>query len=127
MLKSRRYSVSIFSQSLRDKLTGKGGDDMRILLAEDEKRMAAALVALLKQEKYDIDHIVPPVYIGWGYLWKNPTLKKNAEEIFNAAKKNNSNLFDDIQNNKFYHPQYLMVYGKNRERCKEEMKRFKNI
>ena len=29
---------------------------MRILLAEDEKRMAAALVALLKQEKYDIDH-----------------------------------------------------------------------
>lgn len=31
---------------------------MRILLAEDEKRMAAALVALLKQEKYDIDHFV---------------------------------------------------------------------
>ena len=30
---------------------------MRILLAEDEKRMAAALVALLKQEKYDVDHM----------------------------------------------------------------------
>ncbi len=29
---------------------------MRILLAEDEKRMAAALVALLRQEKYDTDH-----------------------------------------------------------------------
>ncbi len=29
---------------------------MRILLAEDEKRMAAALAALLKQEKYDVDH-----------------------------------------------------------------------
>lgn len=28
---------------------------MRILLAEDEKRMAAALVALLRQEKYDVD------------------------------------------------------------------------
>ena len=28
---------------------------MRVLLAEDEKRMAAALVALLKQEKYDVD------------------------------------------------------------------------
>ena len=27
---------------------------MRILLAEDEKRMAVALVALLKQEKYDV-------------------------------------------------------------------------
>ena len=30
---------------------------MRILLAEDEKRMAAALVALLTQEKYDVDHM----------------------------------------------------------------------
>ena len=29
---------------------------MRVLLAEDEKRMAAALVALLKEEKYDVDH-----------------------------------------------------------------------
>ena len=29
---------------------------MRVLLAEDEKRMAAALVALLRQEKYDVDH-----------------------------------------------------------------------
>ena len=30
---------------------------MRILLAEDEKRMAAALVALLRREKYDVDHM----------------------------------------------------------------------
>lgn len=30
---------------------------MRILLAEDEKRMAAALAALLRQEKYDVDHV----------------------------------------------------------------------
>lgn len=77
--------------------------------------------------KYDIDHIVPPVYIGWGNLWKNPTLRKNAEEIFNAVKNNNSYLCDGIQNNKFYHPLYLMVYGKNREKCKEEMNRFKKI
>ena len=30
---------------------------MRVLLAEDEKRMAAAIVTLLKQEKYDVDHM----------------------------------------------------------------------
>lgn len=30
---------------------------MRILLAEDEKRMATALIALLKREKYDVDHM----------------------------------------------------------------------
>ncbi len=35
----------------------KGGSIMRVLLAEDEKRMASALVALLKQEKYDVDHV----------------------------------------------------------------------
>ena len=30
---------------------------MRVLLAEDELRMASALIALLKQEKYDVDHM----------------------------------------------------------------------
>jgi len=30
---------------------------VRVLLAEDEKRMASALVALLNQEKYDVDHM----------------------------------------------------------------------
>ena len=30
---------------------------MRVLLAEDEKRMAAALATLLRQEKYDVDHM----------------------------------------------------------------------
>ena len=34
---------------------------MRILLAEDEKRMAAALSALLRQEKYDVDHVADGV------------------------------------------------------------------
>ena len=29
---------------------------MKILLAEDEKRMAQALIELLRQEKYDVDH-----------------------------------------------------------------------
>lgn len=44
-----------------DLLTGeqkrKGGEFMRVLLAEDEKRMASALTALLRQEKYDVDHV----------------------------------------------------------------------
>jgi DNA-binding response OmpR family regulator len=30
---------------------------MRVLLAEDEKRMASALTALMRQEKYDVDHM----------------------------------------------------------------------
>ena len=34
---------------------------MRLLLVEDEKRMAQALCAILQQEKYDVDHFAD----GW--------------------------------------------------------------
>ena len=34
-----------------------GGDIMKLLLAEDEKRMAKALIELLRLEKYDVDHV----------------------------------------------------------------------
>ena len=30
---------------------------MRILLAEDERKLASAIVAYLKQEKYDVDYV----------------------------------------------------------------------
>ena len=73
---------------------------------------------------YDISHIDNPVYIGWGNLWKNRVLNNNAEAIFNAVKQKTSYLSDVIQNNKFYHPQYLMAYGKNREKCKEDLNSF---
>ena len=33
-----------------------GGVPMRILLVEDEKRMAQALCEILRQEKYEVDH-----------------------------------------------------------------------
>lgn len=38
---------------------------MRLLLVEDEKRMAQALCAILQQEKYDVDHFAD----GWEWLW----------------------------------------------------------
>lgn len=37
---------------------------MRLLLVEDEKRMAQALCAILQQEKYDVDHFAD----GWEWL-----------------------------------------------------------
>lgn len=73
---------------------------------------------------YDISQIDNPVYIGWGNLWKNRVLNNNAEAIFNEVKQKTTYLCDVIQNNKFYHPQYLMVYGKNRERSKEDLNGF---
>ena len=72
----------------------------------------------------DIKHLVPPVYIGWGDLWKHTTLCNNAEKIFSAVYDKTPYLCDDIQNNKFYHPQYLLYYGRNRKDCIIELNRF---
>ena len=36
-------------------MAGKGGSWMRVLLVEDEGRMAQALCELLRQERYDVD------------------------------------------------------------------------
>ena len=73
----------------------------------------------------DIKNIVSPVYIGWGNLWRNPAHKENAQRIFSEVIKKPSYLCNRIEENKFYHPQYLMSYGKNRKNCKEVLEKFK--
>ena len=73
----------------------------------------------------DIKNIVLPVYIGWGNLWRNPVHKENAQRIFSEVIKKTSYLCNGIEENKFYHPQYLMNYGKNRKNCKEVLEKFK--
>ena len=74
----------------------------------------------------DIKNIVSPVYIGWGNLWRVPAYKENAQRIFSEVIKKTSYLCDRIEGNKFYHPQYLMNYGKNRKNCIEVLEKFKN-
>jgi hypothetical protein len=73
----------------------------------------------------DIKNIVSPVYIGWGNLWRVPAHKENAQRIFSEVIKKTSYLCDRIEGNKFYHPQYLMNYGKNRKNCIEVLEKFK--
>ena len=73
----------------------------------------------------DIKNIVSPVYIGWGNLWRVPAHKENAQRIFSEVIKKTSYLHNSIEENKFYHPQYLMSYGKNRKNCKEVLEKFK--
>ena len=75
----------------------------------------------------DIKHIVSPVYIGWGNLWRNPAHKENAQRIFSEVIKTPSYLCNSLEDNKFYHPQYLMSYGKNRKNCKDVLEKFKNM
>ena len=38
-------------------VTRKGEKGMKLLLAEDERRMANALIEILKRDKYDVDHV----------------------------------------------------------------------
>ncbi len=72
----------------------------------------------------DIKQIVPPVYIGWGDLWKEHRI--NAEKILAKVIQKSSYLHDSIENNKYYHPQYLMNYGRNDINCYIVMTQFIN-
>ena len=72
----------------------------------------------------DIKNIVSPVYIGWGNLWRNPSHKENAQKIFSEVIKKKSYLVNSIGDNRFFHPQYLLNYGKNRPTCREVLERF---
>ena len=73
----------------------------------------------------DIKNMVSPIYIGWGNLWRVPAHKENAQRIFSEVIKKTSYLCNSIEGNKFYHPQYLMNYGKNRKNCIEVLEKFK--
>ena len=75
----------------------------------------------------DIKNIVSPVYIGWGNLWRVPAHKENAQRIFSEVIKKTSYLCNSIEKNKYYHPQYLMNYGKNRKNCKDVLEKFIKI
>lgn len=109
--------IQIFNLfNIRDANLGKALDKLKGNVIED----------LAFTTAYDINHIVYPVFIGWGNLWVKPILNERAKDIFNAVKQKTSYLCSDIIDNNFYHPQYLMGYGRNREKCKEEKQRFIN-
>ena len=63
----------------------------------------------------DIENLVSPVYLGWGDLGFDAKFKKNAFKIFDAVTKTTKcNYLKSFDNNRFYHPQYLMGRGKNK-------------
>lgn len=57
-----------------------------------------------------------PIYLGWGALGSDQRFKDKARKIFQFARyeKNQNYLFPEFEDNRFYHPQYLMGRGKNR-------------
>ncbi len=65
-----------------------------------------------------------PTYLGWGDLWKNPVLLDKARRIFQAALPCSPYLEVPMENNPFFHPLYLMRYGRNRADCESMIQAF---
>lgn len=64
-------------------------------------------------------------YLGWGDLYKDPKLRAKAENIFEVAKQHTPSLLPNIEDNPFFHPLYLMNYGRNKAACKEIVAKFR--
>lgn len=76
---------------------------------------SSASLPFSKTTDSDIKSLVAPVYIGWGDLWKKKPFREDAEKFFTAVQKqfDGKYLFQRMEDNKFYHPQYLMGIGIN--------------
>ena len=86
----------------------------------DLRKAQGKLIDSLHEKTFTIDEDVQclkaPVYIGWGNLWKDKLHKPNAVKVLKACEML-CNYIDtsNIEKNIYYHPQYLMLYGKNKE------------
>ena len=76
---------------------------------------------------YDIKHLLPPVYLGFGNLAFDKHYRDRCEGFFNVAIKDFNCLYlsHTYSNNSFYHPLYLMRYGKSTENGIKTLLRFK--
>ena len=66
-----------------------------------------------------------PTYLGWGDLWKNPALTDRAQRIFEAVLPDLPYLSVPMETNPFFHPLYLMRYGRNRADCESMIQAFR--
>ena len=89
-----------------------------------EKMLSSQGESILMTTDDDINNLVSPVYLGWGSLKNNKLFKVYAEKFFEKAKQDTSYLDQDYNKNPFYHPQYLLVYGNKKEKCKEVFSKF---
>ena len=76
---------------------------------------------------YDIKNLRMPIYLGFADLAFKKKYSESAECFFNEAKKLGMNYCcPEFNCNKFIHPQYLMLFGKNKDECVRVKNCFKN-
>lgn len=68
-----------------------------------------------------------PTYLGWGELWRNPALFERARNIFYQVLPENPYLNSSMEINPFFHPLYLMRYGRNRADCNTLIEAFRGF
>lgn len=80
--------------------------------------------------EYDLEHIVPPVYLGFGNLAFTKEFERAAHRYFDALFQRNyptAYLSPKFDENCFYHPQYLCGTGCNNQKSKYIRGKFKTI
>ena len=90
------------------------------------EKFKRAKCQLAQTTEKDLSQLVSPIYLGWSTLGENKIFKDKAERIFNKV------LFDydgrylenNFSKNRFYHPLYMMVYGRNRRHCLKTLNAF---
>lgn len=74
----------------------------------------------------DLNQLLPPVYLGFGDLWKDKVYKERCGQFYDRTKLLGMGYFaDDFKKNSFTHPQRLMHFNRNRDTSLLELARFK--
>ncbi len=110
----------------------KFGGTVRIFNLADEREAdyskATNILTPSQDDSYvDIGNSIGiPTYIGWGNIWKDSRFISRAKKIFELAKRYSPHLKPRIEDNLFYHPLYLMRYGKNKPDCIKLLSEFRS-
>ena len=65
-----------------------------------------------------------PTYVGWGTFWKDANVTVRAKRLFELVQPSNCYLNADIEANQFFHPLFLMRYGRTKAECKKIIENF---
>lgn len=97
----------------------KYGGAVRIYNLADLREANISKVENILTSSNDIDGIDNslPTYLGFGNLWKKPVFQERAKLFFRIAQRTTNYLNPDMNKNAFYHPLYLMRYGKKHVEC----------
>jgi hypothetical protein len=87
-------------------------------LNEAKEKFKKANYKYAQTVEKDILQLASPVYLGWSEVGKDKMFREKAEQIFIKTRNdyNGNYLKQEFTDNSFYHPQYLMSYGRNRQR-----------